>query len=202
MAARRRLSTFNGGAFLPLDPFAPTVVHRDALEITRYVRVSGFNRGARARAVSFVINGTEALYSAVQPNGNSQLLMPNLPLYNTGGAGLEIHARSSGAGAWTLRDDMQHAVVLRDGRVDGIMPNGLAASADAQPILLIITDARRTGGNALDPRLGGEAIVELYPLDGGSVGADVLASGGNFEYAHLHVHVSSGVFLLGDLLAN
>lgn len=214
---RAPLSTFVNGSFLPIDAFAPTLVHTDTLAEKKYVRVSGFNRGRKARAVVVDIDGVPCIHASVQPTGSFQLLVPNLPLYNSPEAGIDVHVAvrhqqqpgaADAAAPWTLPSAALLASAVQldaDGRVVGLAVQSFAATADAQPILVVVEDARRSadeaGGSAddVDPAKGSEAIVELSQQNG-SIGVEVIRPGHNFAQEHLRARVTSGLFVVGSVL--
>ena len=118
---RYSLSTHTDGSYLPLDMNTSTLVHREnANSGTRYIRVIGFNMGKRARNISFSFNDVEALYATVHPTGNSQLLVPDIPILNNGN-GIDMYASlRQSALAWTLPQNIEDTIVLNHGEVVGL----------------------------------------------------------------------------------
>ena len=195
--SRTQLSTFTDGSFLALDPTTPILVHTDTTPEKKYLRISGFNRGRRARNISFSFNDVESMFASVQPTGSSQLLIPNLQLYNPG-TGLDITAAlRQSSSAWTLPVDLAPVIAISSGSVTGLLLTSFAATIDAQPILLTVSDARRTFSD-LDPTKGSEAILELHQ-ENGSISVDVLTPGYNLSGSDINVTISSGVYLFGDI---
>lgn len=195
--SRLQLSTFRDGSLLPLEAFVSTLVHRDESLKAKYLRVSAINRGARPRCVTFLMNEQDVVYCTVLATSASQLLIPSLALYNSG-SGIDVYAAmSQGVSAWSVPGGIEALITLQDGVVRGLDLSGFAASAEAQPFLLVVTDSRRTGMD-LDPGKGSEAIVEIFQ-ENGIVMAEVLDGGYNFVHGAMQVSISSGVFLIGDI---
>ncbi len=196
---RTQLDTFVDGSFLEVDAFVSTLVHRASGAGTHYLKISGFNRGLQPRRLNFTIGDQSSVFATLQPTGNTQLLVPHLPLFNTG-TGLDIFASmQQSVNAWSLPTDLTSVVNLQGGRVVGIITLNISALNDAQPILLIITDSRRATGD-LDVSKGTEAIVELHQQNG-SIGINILNSGENMDGLFVSVTASSGVFLYGDVIS-
>lgn len=198
---RAALSTNTDGSFLPLEPQSVTLLHREqATSGTRYLRVSGFNIGKRARKITFLFNDVDSVYATVQPTGVPQILVPDLPLYNSG-SGIDIYASlKQSVSSWTFPENLNDLVLLQDGSVAGIILANVTATNDAQPILIHIEDSRRTDGD-VDPQKGSEAILELYQVNG-SIGVDIIFSGYNLLSDSLQASVSSGVYLFGDIFSD
>lgn len=195
---RNPLSSYTDGSFVPLDTTSSTLVHReDAGPATKYLRVVGFNRGRRSRDVSFLLNDEEALYASVQPSGSAQLLVPDLPVYNSG---VEVYASlRQPVSAWGLPEDLSSLIVLEGGAVIGVIIANVTASVDAQPILVHVQDSRRPATD-IDPGKGSEAIVELYQRNG-SVAVDIIQRGHSLAGGDIQARVHSGVFIYGDIFS-
>jgi hypothetical protein len=198
---RYSLSTHTDGSFLSLDHDTSTLVHReDANSGTRYIRIVGFNRGKRARNVSFSFNDVEALYVTVQPTGTPQILVPDIPIYNTG-TGIDIYASlRQSVQAWTVPENMHENIALDQGKVVGIVLSGFAADTSAQPLLIHVTDSRRSNTD-VDPSKGSDAIIELYQKNG-SIAIEIIDPGYNFDNEHLRVNLSSSVYIYGDIFSD
>ena len=195
---RQPLSTYTDGSFMALHPTSLTLIHNEAANTeTAYVRIVGFNRGRRARNITFVFNGDEAIYASVQPSGGPQLLVPDLPVYNSG-SGMQVHASlRQQPGAWTLPDNLADIIILQGGEVAGLFISNITATTDAQPLLLHIQDSTRAATD-IDPNKGSDAIVELYQTSG-AVAVDVVDSGHNLAVGSLLVNIQSGIFVYGDV---
>lgn len=195
---RYSLSTHTDGSYLPLDINTSTLVHReDANSGTRYIRVIGFNRGKKARNISISFNDAEALYATVQPTGNSQILVPDVPIYNNG-TGIDIYASlRQSALAWTLPQNIEDTIVLNQGEIVGIDLSNFAADASAQPLLIHVTDSRRSNTD-VDPSKGSDSILEIYQTNG-SIAVEVIEPGYNFESGSLRVSLKSAVYIYGDI---
>lgn len=194
--ARNQLSSFTDGSFLTVDVFLSSLIHREQTSDIKYLRISGFNRGKRPRNLVFSFNDSAYVYSSVK-SGASQMLIPGVPMYNSGtGIDVYVSVRHS-VGAWSLPSNLSDVVVLNNGSVSGIYINSVSASVDAQPILLIITDSTRTDSD-VDPSKGTEAIIELFQQNG-IVSTEIIQEGYNFVPDSLHIKMSSGVFLFGDV---
>ena len=198
---RYSLSTHTDGSYLPLDISTSTLVHReDANTGTRFIRVIGFNRGKKARNISFIFNDVEALYATVQPTGNSQILVPDIPLYNNG-TGIDIYTSlRQSALAWTLPQNIENNIVLNDGEVIGLDLSNFAADASAQPLLVHVTDSRRSNTD-VDPSKGSDAIIEIYQTNG-SIAVEIIEPGYNFESESLRVSFKSAVYIYGDIFVD
>lgn len=198
---RYSLSTYTDGSFIELDTSVSTLVHREDAEVgTRYVRIVGFNRGKRSRSISFTFNDTEAVYATVQPNGTPQILVPDIPIYNNGN-GIDIYTSlRQSALAWNIPENINDLIVLDQGKVVGIVLSNLSASSSAQPILLHVTDSRRSDTD-MDPSKGSESIIELYQ-NNGSVALEIINSGHNLADGNLLVRLKSGVYIYGDIFAD
>lgn len=198
---RYSLSTYTDGSFLPLDHDTSTLVHReDANSGTRYIRINGFNRGKRARNISFSFNDVEALYATVQPTGTPQILVPDIPVYNTG-TGIDIYASlRQSVQAWTLPQNIQENIALDQGKVVGIIVSGFVADPSAQPLLIHVTDSRRSNTD-IDPSKGSDAIIEIYQKNG-SIAVEIIDPGYNFETEYLRVSLSSSVYIYGDIFSD
>lgn len=198
---RYSLSTHTDGSYLPLDINTSTLVHReDANTGTRYIRVVGFNRGKRARNISFSFNDVEALYATVQPTGNSQILVPDIPIYNNG-TGIDIYASlRQSALAWTLPQNIENTIVLNNGEVIGLDLSNFAADASAQPLLVHVTDSRRSNTD-VDPSKGSDAIIEIYQTNG-SIAVEIIEPGYKFESGSLRVSLKSAVYIYGDIFVD
>tara|TARA_Y100000741_G_scaffold321710_1_gene271016 strand:+ start:570 stop:1169 length:600 start_codon:yes stop_codon:yes gene_type:complete len=195
--SREQLSTFTDGSFLALDPTESVLIHTDTTHSRKYIRLSGFNRGKRARSVSFSFNGVESIFASVQPTGSSQLLIPNLQLYNPG-TGIDVTAAlRQSPSAWTLPVDLPSVIAISNGSVTGLLLTSFAASVDAQPILLTVSDSRRMATD-IDPTKGSEAIIEVYQ-NNGSIAVEVITAGYNLSNTDMDVTVSSGVYFFGDI---
>lgn len=195
---RYSLSTHTDGSYLPIDINTSTLVHReDANSGTRYIRIIGFNRGKRARNISFTFNDVEALYATVQPTGNPQILVPDMPLYNNG-TGIDIYTslRQSEL-AWTLPQNIENTIVLDQGRVVGLALSNFTADSSAQPLLVHVTDSRRSHSD-VDPSKGSDSIIEIYQTNG-SIAVEVIEAGFNFESGSLRVILKSAVYIYGDI---
>ena len=195
---RYSLSNYTDGSYLSLDVNTSTLLHReDANSGTRYIRVIRFNRGKRARNISFTFNNVEALYATVQPTGNSQILVPDIPIYNTG-TGIDIYASlRQSALAWTFPQNIEDTIVLNNGEVVGIDLSNFVADESAQPLLVHITDSRRSNTD-VDPSKGSESILEIYQTNG-SIDVEVIEHGYNFERGSLRVSFKSAVYIYGDI---
>ena len=196
--SRETLSTFTDGTFLEPAALTSTLVHRE-LSITgmNYLRLSGFCRGHKPRKLVFLFNDTEALYATVQPTGSTQLLIPNLPLYNTG-TGIDIYcALDQSSGAWALPHNLHEVIIIGEGRVTGMLLSQITATANAQPILVTIRDSRRADGD-IDPDKGSDALLELSQ-DNSSVSVTVIQPGYQLLPDYMHAAASSGVWLCGDV---
>jgi len=195
---RYSLSTNTDGSYLPLDINTSTLVHReDANSGTRYIRIIGFNRGKKARNISFSFNDVEAIYTTVQPTGNSQILVPDIPIYNNG-TGIDIYASlRQSALAWTFPQNIENTIVLNHDKVVGIDLSNFAADASAQPLLVHVTDSRRSNTD-VDPSKGTDSIMEIYQING-SIAVEVIEPGYNFESGNLRVSFKSAVYIYGDI---
>ena len=198
---RYPLSTYTDGSYLPIDINASTLVHREDANLgTRYIRIIGFNRGKRARNISFTFNDVEALYATVQPTGNPQILIPDMPIYNNGN-GIDIYTSlRQSALAWTLPQNIEDTIVLDQGRVVGVALSNFTADSNAQPLLVHVTDSRRSNSD-VDPSKGSDAIIEIYQTNG-SVAVEVIEAGYNFESESLRVNLSSSVYIYGDIFSD
>lgn len=198
---RYSLSTHTDGSYIPLDISTSTLVHReDANTGTRFIRVIGFNRGKKGRNISFSFNDVEALYATVQPTGNSQILVSDIPLYNNG-TGIDIYASlRQSALAWTLPQNIENNIVLNNGEVIGLDISNFAADASAQPLLVHVTDSRRSNTD-VDPSKGSDAIIEIYQTNG-SIAVEIIEPGYNFESGSLCVSFKSAVYIYGDIFVD
>ena len=194
---RHPLSTYTDGSFLPLDTVSSTLVHRaDANTSTTYVRIIGYNRGKRVRKVSFIFNDEEAIYASVQPTGNAQILVPDIPLYNNGNIDVYSSLKQS-VSAWNIPDNIDDIVLLDNGQVVGIVVTNVSADTDAQPLLIHVQDSRRSSTD-IDPDKGSEAIIEIYQTNG-SVAVEILKSGFNLLNGSTQTDLRSGVYFYGDI---
>lgn len=196
------LSTYTDGSYLPLDVSTSTLVHRENANsgTTRYIRVNGFNRGKRARNIAFSFNDVEALYSTVQPTGNHQILVPDIPLYNNG-SGIDMYASlRQSALAWTLPQNIEDTIVLNNGEVIGLDLSNFAADSSAQPLLVHVEDSRRSNTD-VDPSKGSDAIIEIYQTNG-SIAVEIIEPGYKFESGSLRVSFKSGVYIYGDIFSD
>jgi hypothetical protein len=198
---RYSLSTHTDGSYLPIDINTSTLVHReDANSGTRYIRIIGFNRGQRARNISFSFNDVEALYATVQPTGNPQILIPDIPIYNNG-IGLDIYSSlKQSVFAWILPQNIEDTIVLDQGRVVGLDTSTFTVDSSAQPLLVHVSDSRRSNTD-VDPSKGSEAIIEIYQTNG-SIAVEVVEAGYNFESGSLRVSLKSAVYIYGDIFSD
>ena len=198
---RYSLSTHTDGSFVPVDYNTSTLVHReDANSGTRYVKVVGFNRGKRPRNISFSFNDTEALYATVQPTGTPQILVPDIAIYNIG-SGIDIYASlRQSAQAWTLPQNIEENIAIDQGKVVGLVLTGFVADPSAQPLLIHVTDSRRSNVD-VDPSKGSDAIIEIYQ-NNGSISVEIIDSGYNFEIENLRVSLVSGIYIYGDIFSD
>lgn len=198
---RYSLSTHTDGSYLPLDINTSTLAHReDANSGTRYIRIIGFNRGKRSRNISFNFNDVEALYATVQPTGNPQILVPDIPMYNNG-TGIDIYASlRQSALAWTFPQNIEETIVLDQGRVIGLALSNFTADSSAQPLLIHVTDSRRSNSD-IDTSKGSDSIIEIYQTNG-SIAVEVIEPGYNFESGSLRVSLKSAVYFYGDIFSD
>ena len=198
---RYSLSTHTDGSYLPLDIDTSTLIHReDANSGTRYIRIIGFNRGKRARNISFSFNDVEALYATVQATGNPQILVPDIPIYNNG-IGIDIYASlKQSALAWTFPPNIEDTIVLSQGKVVGLDLSNFTADASAQPLLIHVTDSRRSITD-LDQSKGSNSIIEIYQTNR-SIAVEVIDPGYNFESGSLRVSFKSAVYIFGDIFVD
>ena len=198
---RYSLSIHTDGSYIPIDTNTSTLVHReDADSGTRYVRIVGFNRGKRSRNISFSFNDVEALYATVQPTGNPQILVPDIPIYNNG-SGIDIYTSlRQSALAWTIPENIEESIVLDQGKVVGLDVSNFTADVSAQPLLVHITDSRRSNTD-VDPSKGSEAILEIYQTNG-SIAVEVIEVGYSFERGNLRVSLNSAVYIYGDIFSH
>ena len=196
--SREALSTFTDGTFLELAALTSTLVHRETSTTgMNYLRLSGFCRGRKPRKLAFLFNDTTALYATLQPTGSTQLLVPNLPLYNTGN-GIDIYcALDQSSSAWTLPTNLQELLIISEGHVTGMLLGPIATTPNAQPILVTVRDSRRSDGD-IDPDKGSEALLELSQ-DNSSVSVTVIHPGYQLLPDSIQTTVSSGVWLCGDV---
>lgn len=198
---RYSLSTHTDGSYLPLDASSSVLVHREvAGSATRYIRIVGFNRGKIPRNITFSFNDVEAIYATVQPTGNPQILVPDVPIYNSG-SGIDIYASlKQSALAWNIPQNIEDLIVLDQGRVIGIVLTNIIANESAQPLLIHITDSRRSNTD-VDPSKGSEAILEIHQTNG-SVSVKVIESGYNLQNGNLRVSLNSGIYVYGDIFSD
>jgi len=198
---RYSLSTHTDGAFLSIDTNTSTLIHREDINSgTRYIRIIGFNRGKRTRSISFSFNDVEALYSTVQPTGNPQILVPDVPIYNTG-TGIDIYTSlKQVALAWTFPQNLEEMIVLDQGEVVGLSLSNITADPSAQPLLIHVTDSRRSNTD-VDPSKGSDAILEIYQTNG-SIAVEIIEAGYNFESVSLRVSLNSGIYIYGDIFSD
>ena len=198
---RYSLSTHTDGSYLPLDAYSSTLVHReDAGAGTRYIRIVGFNRGKRPRNISFSMNDVEAIYATVQPTGNSQILVPDIPIYNNG-SGIDIYASvRQSVLAWNIPQNIEDLIVVEQGAVIGIVVSNFTADESAQPLLIHVTDSRRSDTD-VDISKGSEAILEIHQTNG-SVAVEVVEAGYNLESGNLRVNFNSGIHIYGDIFSD
>jgi len=167
---------------------------------TRYIRIIGFNRGKTSRNISFTFNDVEAIYATVQPTGNSQILVPDIPIYNNGN-GIDIYASlRQSVLAWNIPQNIEDLIVLDQGIVTGIVISNITANLSAQPLLIHVTDSRRSDTD-VDPSKGSEAILEIHQTNG-SVSVQVIESGYNLESGNLRVSLNSGIHIYGDIFSD
>lgn len=198
---RYSLSTNTDGSYIPMDINNSTLVHReDTKSGTRYIRIIGFNRGKRARNISFTFNDVEALYATVQPTGNPQILIPDMPIYNNGN-GIDIYTSlRQSALAWTLPQNIEDTIVLDQGKVVGLALSKFTADSSAQPLLVHVTDSRRSNTD-VDPSKGSDSIIEIYQING-SIAVEVIEAGYNFESGSLRVSLTTAVYIYGDIFSD
>lgn len=198
---RYPLSTHTDGSFLTIDTSLATLVHREDTESgTRYIKVVGFNRGKRARNLSFTFNDTEAVYATVQPGGNPQILVPDIPIFNQG-SGIDIYASiRQSVFAWSIPDALIDLVVLDEGKAIGLVSSNITADASAQPMLLHVTDSRRSDTD-IDPSKGSDAIIEIYQKNT-SIFVEILEAGYNLVHGNITVSLKSGVYIYGNTFSN
>tara|TARA_B100000676_G_scaffold300338_2_gene345884 strand:- start:522 stop:1118 length:597 start_codon:yes stop_codon:yes gene_type:complete len=194
---RQSLSTQTDGSFLPLDVNTSTLIHRAQDDVNEYVRVIGFNRGKRVRNVCFIFNDTEAVYTSVQPTGNAQILLPDIPLYNAAN-GIEIYAAlKQPISAWNIPDSLDNLIILDNGKVAGLVISNITASSGAQPLLIHVQDSRRSHTD-IDPTKGAEAILEIFSTNG-SVAVEIINPGHSLVNGHIQSSLHSGVYFYGDI---
>lgn len=198
---RYPLSTYTDGSFIHINTSASTLVHTEASDVgTKYIRIIGFNRGRKSRNISFQFNDTNAVFVTVQPTGNPQILIPDIPIYNHSNT-LNIHTSlRQSSDAWNIPDNMSDLIVLNQGQVIGITASSVTADVSAQPILLHIQDSRRTDTD-IDHLKGSESIIELYQTNG-IIALDIIEPGQNLVYGNLRVFPNSGVYIYGDIFVD
>jgi hypothetical protein len=199
--SRSSLSTFTDGSYISLDASVSTLIHREtAATNTSFIKISGFNRGKRTRNITFLFDDTEALYASVQPTGSSQILVPDVPIYNTG-TGIDIYATlRHSTSSWQLPDDLKDIITISNGKLLGVILTGVSATANAQPILLHVKDSRRSNTD-IDINKGSEAIIELFQVNG-SVAVEIIYPGYNLVHDNIDVHIHSGVYLFGNVFSD
>lgn len=198
---RTNLSTYINGSFLPVSFLQRTLVHvEDTSSNVKYIRVVGFNVGKRQRNVVFSFNNVNAIWASVQPTGNPQILLPDIPVYNSGnGVKIDI-SMDHGIDAWQFPNDIANIVAVEDGRVIGVSTLNIMATSNAQPVIVHVEDSMRSNTD-IDPLKGSEAIVELYQIDG-IVRVDILNQGYGLTSDNLSVQVLTGVYFYGDIFSD
>lgn len=193
---RHQLSTFDGGRFVSLDVSSSTLLHTINTEGTHFIRISGFNRGRRDRKISFLFDNQETVFTTVKPTGNSQLLLPHIPIFNALGMTASAKIQHS-TNAWTFPLDLTQMVNIDNGSVLAVVVLNVIATPDAQPVLLKVSDSRRDNNSAV-AGLGREALIELY-VENSTVAFEILDGGEGLHGSFLKVDLLTGIFLFGDV---
>lgn len=199
---RSQLSTFTNGSPLRVLHSTATLLHTAASSATSYIYLSAYNAGSLSRTVILDVAGdamTAALPVTLRGGTKAtQLVIPGMPIYASG-SGVTITCRATSP-SWTMPASLDDIVSLADGRVVGVATSGFGAAAGSAPVLLYVSDSRRTSGDVSMAR-GTVATIELsVNATTGGVSAAVLDAGRAFESGFTHVEAHSGVLVSGYVL--
>lgn len=196
------LTSYTDGTPLSLEHSAPTTLHTSVSAGTEYVYVHAYYHGSQRKKISITMDGqTSAQTHHVLSGGqkNTQLLLPGLPIYNASSGVTVTGTVDHGSATWSFPSQLSANINIFNGSVASFSTSNVTAGTGAQSVLLVVSDLQRTTGD-VSPSKGTHAIVELYVSEQGVVLGTVLETGRNLSAQHLHVRVTSGVFLFGHVL--
>ena len=193
---RAQLSTFTDGSFGTMSADGDTLIHSASGDGAQYVYVSMYNQGNAQRDVVLSVGASEVSVR-VHATRRSQQVIPGLRLYNMG-SGIAVSCRPRVVSAWTLPDDIASTITVGSGAVVHVNTLSFACAADASPLLLQVSDTRRSADD-VDPSKGSLAVIELNRVNG-SVTHQIIEGGYAFDQDSLLVEVKYGVLFFGNLL--
>jgi hypothetical protein len=204
---RTQLSSYTDGRPHALSFSSSDTLHTVSSSGTHYVYVSMYNMGALARDVKLAVAGssTSSEMTVTLRGGakNTQLVLPGLPLYNPG-SGVTVsaslaHTSAGAAVGWSFPTALADSITVSNGQVVGLSTTGISVVAGSQPVLVVVTDARR-GATDVDPSKGTTAIIELNAISHDVITVSVLHSGRDFSTLQLVATPHSGVIATGYVL--